>query len=70
MKLKTNMIQKLKSNFILSFLLTDVIKENGDLRKVLGKKLKIQTQRFLKQRMVDYLCNQNMLNVELKNQDL
>ena len=70
MKLETNVIQKLKSNFILSFLLTDVIKENGDLRKVLGKKLKIQTQRFLKQRMVDYLCNQNMLNVELKNQDL
>ena len=70
MKLETNVIQKLKSNFILSFLLTNVIKENGDLRKVLGKKLKIQTQRFLKQRMVDYLCNQNMLNVELKNQDL
>ena len=29
------MIQKVKSNFILNFLLTDVIKENGDLlRKV------------------------------------
>ena len=34
------------------------------------KIMKIQTQRFLKQKMVDSLCHQNVLTVKLKSQDL
>ena len=34
------------------------------------KILKIQTQRFLKQKLVDWLCSQNVPTVELKSQDL
>ena len=35
-----------------------------------GKILKILTQKWLKQKMVDYLCSQNLLSVEFKSQDL
>ena len=33
------------------------------------KTLKIQAQRFLKQKNVDWLCNQNVFNVNLKSED-
>ena len=38
MKLKTNMVQKVNQKFIFSFLLTDVIKENGDFKKIFETK--------------------------------
>ena len=38
MKLKSNMIQKVNQKFISTFLLTDVIKENGDLLCKVQKK--------------------------------
>ena len=34
------------------------------------KTLKIQAQRFLKQKNVNWLCNQNVFNVNLKSEDL
>ena len=34
------------------------------------KILKIEILKFLKQKMVDHLCNQNVLFVEQKSQDL
>ena len=40
MKSKTNMIKKVKWKFILSFLLTNVIKENGDLLRKVWEKTK------------------------------
>ena len=41
------MIQEVKQKFILSFLLTDVIEENGDLlRKVLEKNWKFKPKDF------------------------
>ena len=38
MKLKTNMVQKVNQKFIFSFLLTDVIKENGDFKRIFETK--------------------------------
>ena len=34
------------------------------------KILRILTQKLLRQKMLDYLCSQNVLSVELKNQGL
>ena len=34
------------------------------------KTLKTQAQRFLKQKNVDWLCNQNVFNVNLNSEDL
>ena len=43
------------------------IKENGDLlRKVQEKNRKFKSKKFLKQKMIGSLCNQNVLNADLK----
>ena len=47
------------------------IEEHGDLlRKVQEKNWKLKSKKFLRQKIVEWSCNQNVSNADLKSQDL
>ena len=63
-KLKTGMIQKKKKKFTLNFLLTDFIKEHGDLCLKCRRKTENLDSKIFKTK------NGILLNAELKSQNL